>query len=726
MIETSQLDHQGQLSRKMSKSFSTGSIFGVGNTKASCRQNSDNLSEPPTSHEHGDGRRESSVSSSMIKKSASPPTLIKDLSLSSTAIETSKRAKQPLDAADPTSHISIKPKIKSQSFETSLILMHKFLKERHLYALQANELNGEYKHRTVFLARNSSSASSYNPSGGNEFGFNLQTYGLLNSLTKLTEYICFINNVQARSSARRAGLTNGDILLAIDNIRIEQFKRFDDIVKHVKGKSELCLIIFPESTCKRVQYQLRIAQIEKCLAEKNELVRKLLGDEETIIKKYMHLLASELPETPTTRPLSNLMNENESSINNTNSEINNEHPMQSSLTLSTSFSSASSGTASTSLNANIIMDTSVFLSPISNHSPLPTATTVDIDNSVCSELLNNTKQTQHNNTDTLENSSILNANNIMSSIISSGLGSESSHSVSNSSSFSSSSTNNVVASNVTKQQLKTSSTPNDPINATSTYMVAAVSSMADSAYLTALENENSLVNSTRSSIRGGGGVTGTYIVKLIKSPNDDNNNNKSTASTTNNSNVSSSMSSLATSSLSNSAQNVASSSSSSGTSVSSSSATGGVVKSKSMAKKCLEKTNRLIRSASTSSMNLISRMNPLGMSSTNLNHNQNDVFESETTATKQEMKHSNSTVFIAKSKDDKNRYLADSNKENAQPKIIKVCFFCLLIFNFKRSSLTTPLMYTLGNPDISPFLRNLHYKECAQKECSFNINLHFC
>jgi hypothetical protein len=595
---------QGQLSRKMSKSFSTGSIFSIANSNGSSRssaRNNENLSEP-TSHE---------LNEPQIAKA-----LVKDLSLNNVSAVANK--KPPLttttsDCALNPSLVALKPKIRSQTFETSLILMHKFLKERNLYALESSELNGEYKHRTVFLARNSNSASSYNPSGGNEFGFNLQTYGLLNSLTKQTEYICFINNVQARSSAKRAGLSNGDILLAVDNIRIAQFKKFDDIVKHVKGKNELCLIIFPESTCKRAQYLERIAQIEKTLAEKNQLVRKMLCDEEAILGKYAHLMPR--PETPATPKITD--------TNDSNSEIGavyrQQQAIQSSLTSSNSFSSASSSlstNASSTSNTNV--DASVFLSPISNHSIMPI-----VDDSVCSELLNETKP----------NSS---ESNIMSSMISSGLGSESSHSVS---------------SNNTK--LKNASTPIDPSH--SAYFV----SMADSAYLTALENDESLANSsTRSSIRE---PKDPYIVKLIKPPSSDFDSLAKASS-----NISSSSSSLTTSSVSNSTQNVLASGSMNST------GSCGAVKSKSMAKKCLEKTNRLIRSASTSSMNLINRMNPLGMSSTNLNH-LDEVFAAEKDSSNKEMKHSNSVVFCAKNADEE-KDLPDSNKENNQPKIIKVCF----------------------------------------------------
>lgn len=193
--------------------------------------------------------------------------------------------------------ISNKSKIKQPSFESSLILMHKFFKEQKIYS----DPNDNYKRRTVVLLRsptskssstnkqnhsdsslykpntssgsssnsntnsnstsNPNTSSTSNPSG--EFGFNLQTYGLLNSTTKETEYICFVNNVQLKSPAKRAGLNNGDVLLAIDGLQIDQFKSFIDITRHVKGKNELRLVIMAENVCKKIQYQQRVEQIKK-------------------------------------------------------------------------------------------------------------------------------------------------------------------------------------------------------------------------------------------------------------------------------------------------------------------------------------------------------------------------------------------------------------------------------------------------------------------------------
>ncbi|CAF0707852.1 unnamed protein product [Brachionus calyciflorus] len=208
------------------------------------------------------------------------------------------------DEANDKEPNSIRSPIKAsrinQSFESSLILMHRFFKEQKIYS----DPNDNFKRRTVVLVRapkksssssnlkfknnlSDSSLTKYNSnSSSGEFGFNLQTYGLLNSITKETEYICFVNNVQAKSPAKRAGLNNGDVLLAIDGIQIDQFKSFIDITKHVKGKNELRLVVMAENVCKKIQYQQRIEQIKNILIEKKLELERICNQEELIYKKY--------------------------------------------------------------------------------------------------------------------------------------------------------------------------------------------------------------------------------------------------------------------------------------------------------------------------------------------------------------------------------------------------------------------------------------------------------
>ncbi|RNA14749.1 general receptor for phosphoinositides 1-associated scaffold -like isoform X1 [Brachionus plicatilis] len=216
-----------------------------------------------------------------------------------------------------------KPRKKTQSFESSLILMHKFFKEQKIYS----DPNDNFKRRTVVLVRTAkkpaatkSKSNLSDSSVSGEFGFNLQTYGLLNSITKDTEYICFVNNVQAGSSAKRAGLNNGDVLLAIDGIQIDQFKSFTDITKHVKGKNELRLVIMAENVCKKIQCQQRIDQIEKILAEKKLDLERVRKQEEFILKKYG--IAQISMPSPPFRPASRFSTPNVNSMSSSTTSSN--------------------------------------------------------------------------------------------------------------------------------------------------------------------------------------------------------------------------------------------------------------------------------------------------------------------------------------------------------------------------------------------------------------------
>ena len=122
---------------------------------------------------------------------------------------------------------------KSGHIETSesIIEMHKLFKEKKIYS----DPNDNYKRRTIVLVKSGSHNKSMSENNS-DFGFHLQSYGLVNTSTQMTEFICFVNNVQEGSPAKQAGLNDGDVLLAIDTIPVNEFNNLQDIMKHVKGK----------------------------------------------------------------------------------------------------------------------------------------------------------------------------------------------------------------------------------------------------------------------------------------------------------------------------------------------------------------------------------------------------------------------------------------------------------------------------------------------------------
>jgi len=118
----------------------------------------------------------------------------------------------------------------------SIIEMHKFFKEKQIYSSS----NHNYKRRTIVLVKNSNGSRVSSTDLNNlDFGFHLQSYGLVNTITQVTEFICFVENVQPASPAKHAGLNNGDVVLAIDCIPINEFKNLNEIMQHVRGKKVL-------------------------------------------------------------------------------------------------------------------------------------------------------------------------------------------------------------------------------------------------------------------------------------------------------------------------------------------------------------------------------------------------------------------------------------------------------------------------------------------------------
>jgi len=95
-----------------------------------------------------------------------------------------------------------------------------------------------------------------------------------------------VSNVEPKSPAKRAGLNNGDVLLAIDGRRMDEFRSFGEIMRHVKGKNELRLVVMAENVCKKIKCQQRLEQIKKILQEKRSELERLSKQEEGLLKKY--------------------------------------------------------------------------------------------------------------------------------------------------------------------------------------------------------------------------------------------------------------------------------------------------------------------------------------------------------------------------------------------------------------------------------------------------------
>lgn len=75
-------------------------------------------------------------------------------------------------------------------------------------------------------------------------------------------------------------------MLAIDGIRIDEFRSFEELMNHVKGKNELRLVVMAENVCKKIKHQQQLEIIKKKLKEKHLELENILKQEELIFKKY--------------------------------------------------------------------------------------------------------------------------------------------------------------------------------------------------------------------------------------------------------------------------------------------------------------------------------------------------------------------------------------------------------------------------------------------------------
>ena len=334
---------------KMSKS-SSGDLIGNG-----CLKDSNRLKTPVTSNEIKPRTNTIlKVTNNALNRSNSVDLLEKHPSSNlfriglNKTVENLKLNESPDSYSTPKSKNS-KELVKSGAFEppSSLVEMHKFLKDQKIYSNPSDN----FKRRTIILVR---PRMMDNIPG--EFGFHLQTYGLFNSTTNQTEFICFVNNILANSPAKLAGLNNGDVLLAIDGLKIDEFRSMQDITRHVKNKNELRLVIMCENVCKKIQLQQRAEKIRKMLTEKRSELEKIEAEQNRILIKYKNKeFSSPLPNSSTifnSTPILPLGSKpsNDYSLILSPSEISKNDSTNSAIIKVDSQLSSSSSSSSTSLN----------------------------------------------------------------------------------------------------------------------------------------------------------------------------------------------------------------------------------------------------------------------------------------------------------------------------------------------------------------------------------------
>jgi len=152
-------------------------------------------------------------------------------------------------------------------------LMNKLLKEQNIYS----DPKDNYKRRTISITRKP----------GANYGFDLQTYALLNKSTNHIECIFYVNRVETDSPAHVSGLRVGDVPLAVDGIRIDEFKGLKAIFNYAKEKNTIRLVIISENISKRIDYQSRVNELETKIEEKLTEYKKLCQLEDEVLRKVL-------------------------------------------------------------------------------------------------------------------------------------------------------------------------------------------------------------------------------------------------------------------------------------------------------------------------------------------------------------------------------------------------------------------------------------------------------
>jgi hypothetical protein len=74
---------------------------------------------------------------------------------------------------------------------------------------------------------------------------------------------------------------------------MDEFRSFNEIMKHVKGKSELRLVVMGESVCKKIKFQQRAEAIKRGLHEKKSDLERVNKQHMELLKKYGLQVAKE-------------------------------------------------------------------------------------------------------------------------------------------------------------------------------------------------------------------------------------------------------------------------------------------------------------------------------------------------------------------------------------------------------------------------------------------------
>lgn len=84
----------------------------------------------------------------------------------------------------------------------------------------------------------------------------------MNKCTNHIECIFYVNKVETDSPAHISGLRVGDVPLAVDGMRIDEFKGLKAIYNYAKERNTIRLVVISENITTRIDYNRRANELK--------------------------------------------------------------------------------------------------------------------------------------------------------------------------------------------------------------------------------------------------------------------------------------------------------------------------------------------------------------------------------------------------------------------------------------------------------------------------------